>query len=120
MANYPAYLSLDNLRERFPKTFSEKQLASAQTLFLKKMAMEMHQFYGGKITTIPKAGVYGLGWFGYLSRAQLYLVVFAVWALMLLWSKPWLARFRYGPFEWAWRSLARWKLQPMTGAAARA
>ncbi len=61
---------------------------------------------------------YGLGWFGWLSRAQLYLVVLAIWALMLLWSKPWLARFRYGPFEWLWRSLARWKLQPMRGAAA--
>jgi uncharacterized protein len=61
---------------------------------------------------------YGLGWFGYLSRAGLYLVVLAVWALMLLWSRPWLARFRYGPFEWLWRSLARWKLQPMRGAAA--
>ena len=29
------------------------------------------------------------------------------WLLMLAWSKPWLDRFRYGPFEWAWRSLAR-------------
>ncbi|MBA4048332.1 MAG: hypothetical protein C0476_07320, partial [Sphingomonas sp.] len=43
---------------------------------------------------------YGLGFFGYLGRAELYLVVFAVWALILLWSKPWLARFHYGPFEW--------------------
>ena len=32
---------------------------------------------------------------------------------MLLWSKPWLDRFNYGPFEWLWRSLARWKVQPM-------
>lgn len=62
---------------------------------------------------------YGLGWFGTLSRAQLYLVVLAMWALMLLWSKPWLARFRYGPFEWLWRSLARWRFQPMRGSAAR-
>jgi uncharacterized protein len=58
---------------------------------------------------------YGLGWFGYLSRWQLYLVVAAVWALILLWSKPWLARFRYGPFEWLWRSLARGRLQPIRG-----
>ena len=56
---------------------------------------------------------YGLGWFGYLSRAELYLVVLGMWALMLLWSKPWLDRFAYGPFEWLWRSLARLKLQPM-------
>jgi uncharacterized protein len=33
--------------------------------------------------------------------------------LMLLWSKWWLDRYRYGPFEWAWRSLSRWKWEPM-------
>jgi malate dehydrogenase (oxaloacetate-decarboxylating) len=60
----PSYLDFDNLRERFPKRFSEKDIASAQTLFLKKMAVEMHRFYGGKVMTIPKAGVYGMGWFG--------------------------------------------------------
>ena len=61
---------------------------------------------------------YGLGWYGHLSRAELYLVVAAIWALMLLWSKPWLDRFRYGPLEWLWRSLARWRLQPMRGGGA--
>jgi len=60
---------------------------------------------------------YGFGWFGYLSRWQLYLVVLAVWALILLWSKPWLEHFRYGPFEWLWRSLARARLQPIRGGA---
>lgn len=56
---------------------------------------------------------YGAGFYGYLSRIELYLVVIAVWALILLWSKPWLARFRYGPFEWLWRSLARGSMQAM-------
>jgi uncharacterized protein len=60
---------------------------------------------------------YGLGWFGHLSRWQLYPVVVAIWALILLWSKPWLARFRFGPFEWLWRSLARWRWQSLRGAA---
>lgn len=60
---------------------------------------------------------YGFGWFGYLSRWQLYLVVLAVWVLILLWSKPWLEHFRYGPFEWLWRSLVRAKLQPIRGGA---
>jgi uncharacterized protein len=32
---------------------------------------------------------------------------------MLLWSRPWLDRFRYGPFEWLWRSLARHRIEPM-------
>lgn len=60
---------------------------------------------------------YGGALYGQFSRAELYIVVAAIWALMLLWSKPWLDRFRYGPMEWAWRSLARWRFQPMRGAA---
>ncbi|TCQ05073.1 MULTISPECIES: DUF418 domain-containing protein [Sphingomonas] len=60
---------------------------------------------------------YGLGLYGDLSRAQLYLVVVPIWLLMLLWSKPWLDRFRYGPLEWLWRSLARFAWQPMRGSA---
>jgi uncharacterized protein len=56
---------------------------------------------------------YGLGFYGTMSRIELWLVVVAMWALMLLWSKPWLDRFQYGPFEWLWRSLARWQMQPM-------
>lgn len=56
---------------------------------------------------------WGLGLYGQLGRAQLWVPVLAVWALMLLWSKPWLDRFRYGPFEWLWRSLARGEAQPM-------
>ena len=51
--------------------------------------------------------------YGTMSRIQLWIPVIAMWALMLLWSKPWLDRYRYGPFEWLWRSLARWQLQPM-------
>ncbi|HEY6917281.1 MAG TPA: DUF418 domain-containing protein, partial [Allosphingosinicella sp.] len=56
---------------------------------------------------------HGFGLYGRLERWQLYPIVFAAWALMLSWSKPWLDRFRYGPFEWLWRSLARWQMQPM-------
>jgi uncharacterized protein len=56
---------------------------------------------------------WGLGLYGSVARWQAWLLAPAVWAVMLLWSKPWLERFHYGPFEWAWRSLSRWKLQPM-------
>lgn len=55
----------------------------------------------------------GLGLYGSLSRAGAYGVVLGIWALQLAWSRPWLERFRYGPFEWLWRSLARWERQPM-------
>lgn len=56
---------------------------------------------------------WGLGLYGHVGRAQAYLFVLGMWALMLLWSEPWLMRFRYGPLEWVWRSLARGSLQPM-------
>jgi uncharacterized protein len=56
---------------------------------------------------------HGFGQFGQLSRWQIYLIVPVVWVIMLLWSKPWLDRFRYGPLEWLWRSLARGERQTM-------
>ena len=56
---------------------------------------------------------YGFGLYGQLSRVDLWLPVIAMWAIMLAWSKPWLNRFRYGPLEWLWRSLARGRVEPM-------
>ena len=56
---------------------------------------------------------YGFGLFGDVGRIELWAFVFRAWAVMLLWSKPWLERFRYGPLEWLWRSLARMKIQPL-------
>ncbi|MDH7639468.1 DUF418 domain-containing protein [Sphingomonas oryzagri] len=63
---------------------------------------------------------WGVGLFARIERVWLYPIVFAVWGLMLLWSPWWLARFRYGPLEWAWRSLARGGMQPMRRTEAAA
>lgn len=63
------------------------------------------------ITTLVFCG-FGLGLYGKLSRFEQLGVVAGVWAFILVWSQPWLARFHYGPFEWAWRSLVRWSPQP--------
>ena len=56
---------------------------------------------------------YGFVLFGDVGRAGLWLFVLGAWAVMLLWSKPWLMTFHYGPLEWMWRSLARGKIQAM-------
>ena len=61
---------------------------------------------------------YGAGLYGHFGRAELYPDVPIAWAGMLLWSKPWLDRFRYGPLEWLWRSLVRGSTQPMRKAIA--
>ena len=62
----------------------------------------------------------GLALYQRLSRFEAWLTVPLIWLLMLAWSKPWLDRFHYGPFEWLWRSLARWELQPMRKQVAAA
>ncbi len=56
---------------------------------------------------------WALGLYGELNRPQLYIVALLTCGLMLLWSKPWLERFRYGPLEWLWRCLTYGKLFPL-------
>jgi uncharacterized protein len=71
------------------------------------------------ICTVVFCG-WGFGWWGSLSRAELLVVVAAIWTAQLIWSPLWLSRFRFGPAEWVWRSLTYWKLQPMRSGAAGA
>jgi uncharacterized protein len=58
---------------------------------------------------------YGFGFklFGTLQRYELYFVVAAIWLFQIVFSNVWLTYFRFGPFEWLWRSLTYWKRQPM-------
>lgn len=55
----------------------------------------------------------GFGMFGKLQFYQIYYVVAATWLLEIIWSHLWLKYFRFGPFEWLWRSLTYWKIQPI-------
>jgi uncharacterized protein len=55
---------------------------------------------------------WALGFYGELTRAELLVPMACGWVLMLGWSKPWLARFHYGPLEWCWRCLTYWRLFP--------
>lgn len=64
-------------------------------------------------TTILMTAIFygwGLGLVGSLGRFAQFGVVALAWALMLAWSRPWLAHYRQGPLEWLWRSLTekRW------------
>jgi len=56
---------------------------------------------------------HGLGMFGRFEHWQQALTVFAVWALLLVAAPWWLARYRFGPMEWLWRSLTYWQRQPL-------
>jgi uncharacterized protein len=56
---------------------------------------------------------HGFGLYGSVSRIWQAVIVAAIWAVQLAWSPWWLARFRFGPAEWLWRSLSYRKRQPM-------
>ena len=56
---------------------------------------------------------HGLGWFNTMGRAELWGIILPIWLLQILWSKWWMDRFRFGPFEWLWRTATYWKPQPM-------
>jgi uncharacterized protein len=54
-----------------------------------------------------------LGYFGSVERWQQLVLVIAIWSFQLWLSPLWLARYRFGPLEWLWRSLTYRKMQPM-------
>lgn len=56
---------------------------------------------------------YGFSWFGQFERYELYIIMSAIWMFQVAFSNLWLQYFRFGPFEWVWRSLTYWKRQPM-------
>ena len=56
---------------------------------------------------------HGLGLFGRVERQEQILIVFAVWVFQVAVSPLWLRYFRFGPFEWLWRSLTYQKVHPM-------
>ncbi|HVH58120.1 MAG TPA: DUF418 domain-containing protein [Vicinamibacterales bacterium] len=69
------------------------------------------------------ASIIFLGWgFDFVGRADYagqLLVCAAIWLFQLAVSPWWLARYRFGPAEWVWRSLTYWHRQPMRGDTRR-
>ena len=55
--------TLDNVEQILTAQLTPEQTAKAKTLFLKRLAEDAHRFYGGKMQTVPKAGVFGFNWF---------------------------------------------------------
>jgi malate dehydrogenase (oxaloacetate-decarboxylating) len=55
--------TLKNLDSLFPADFTDDQKARARTQFLKNLSLSAHRFYGGKMQTLPKCGIYGNAWF---------------------------------------------------------
>lgn len=80
----------------------------AFTNYLTQSLMMTAIYYGGR----------GLGLFGTHTLAEQVPVVAGIWLLQLVWSTLWLSKFRYGPFEWVWRSLSFGRFVSMRRVAA--
>jgi uncharacterized protein len=60
---------------------------------------------------------YGLGLYGQVGAAIGIALAVVIYALQIPFSAWWLARFRFGPAEWLWRSLTYGRRQPMRRTA---
>ncbi len=74
----------------------------ALTHYLMQSVIGIALFYGIGLDIGPRYGV--PGW---------WLAFVAIFAAQIVFSHWWLARFRFGPCEWAWRSLTYGAPQPM-------
>ena len=55
----------------------------------------------------------GFGLYGQVSPLISLIIVVTVFALQIIASKAWLKKYKYGPFEWLWRTLTYGKRQPL-------
>jgi uncharacterized protein len=56
---------------------------------------------------------YGLGLYGSFGPAITIILTFVIYRIQISSSKWWLARYRFGPFEWLWRSLTYGRFQSL-------
>lgn len=59
---------------------------------------------------------YGFGLYEHLDRVRMFAIIVAICSVQLVVSPLWLSFFRYGPFEWIWRSVTYWRWQPIRKA----
>lgn len=66
------------------------------------------------LQTILSVGIFlGLNYYGKVSLAGGTLICLAIYAGQTLLSYFWLKKYRFGPFEWLWRTLTYGYVQPM-------
>jgi uncharacterized protein len=74
----------------------------ALTNYLSQTVISLFIYYG-----------FGLGLMGKLTPGATIALSLVIFAMQVVLSHWWLARFRFGPAEWLWRSLTYGKAQPM-------
>ncbi|RKH95598.1 DUF418 domain-containing protein [Corallococcus sp. AB038B] len=106
---YAAAFALLFQKERWRKVLGVLTPAGrmALTLYLTQSVISIALYDG-----------WGLGLVGHTPPSRTVLMCLGVFAAQVAFSHWWLARFRFGPVEWLWRSLTYGRLQPMRLAPA--
>ena len=73
--------------------------------------MAFTNYIGMSVICILIFNGHGLGLFGTLDRLQQFLIVIAVWVLILIISPLVLKKHQFGPLEWLWRKLTYFSFQ---------
>ena len=55
---------------------------------------------------------YGLGYYFKVGPLLIFLVSITFFIIQIIFCNIWMKYFKFGPFEWLWRSLTYWKIQP--------
>jgi len=88
------------------RTFLAKRMADVGRMALSNYLMQSiictYIFYG-----------HGFALFGDIDRSVQALIVLGIWIVQIAFSSLWLSYFKFGPFEWVWRSLTYGKSQAL-------
>jgi len=90
----------------FPGSWVAKRIAAVGR-------MALSNYLGQSILGALIFSTIGLGLYGQFTGYYLYFFVAGIWAVQIAFSNWWLARYRFGPFEWVWRSLTYRKRQTL-------
>lgn len=90
-------------------TTGRLQALTARFAAVGRMALSNYLMHSVILTSVFYG--YGLGLYGSVPRFGQMGFVAAVLAIQLWLSPLWLARYRFGPVEWFWRSVTYWRWQ---------
>lgn len=130
-SSMPANSSFDNWRSMFALTAMDIWNLAFATVYLSGFLLLFRHPYGyrflGQLAPYGRTALsnyvlqtligttllynFGFGLIGQLSNADMFGIAAAVIAGQVVLSAAWLRRFRFGPLEWAWRSMTwfRWQ-----------
>lgn len=90
---------------------------SAQRLLQASGRMSLTVYLFESVIAAFLAMGYGLGWIGRFGPAGNLATAFVIWIALSAFAHLWMSRFRFGPLEWALRSISYGKRQPIRSSS---